>query len=83
MPKNAAKTSSTNTKQPDTFESGLSELSQLISSMESGDASLADMLARYQRGILLLKFCEAQLQTAEQQLLELNTDGHLVPLDLI
>jgi exodeoxyribonuclease VII small subunit len=86
MPKTATKKTSADL--PLHFEDGLSELSALVDTMEAGDASLADMLISYQRGTSLLKFCEAKLQAAEQQLLQLNadaadsSDGTLVPLHL-
>jgi exodeoxyribonuclease VII small subunit len=66
---------------PTSFEAGLSELNALVARMEAGDAPLADMLAHYQRGTTLLKFCESQLKDAEQQLQVLDGDT-LKPLTL-
>ena len=66
---------------PISFESGVSELNALVARMEAGDAPLADMLAHYQRGIVLLKYCESQLKDAEQQLQVLDGDM-LKPLTL-
>ncbi len=66
---------------PNSFESGLSELNALVALMEAGDAPLADMLAHYQRGTALLKFCETKLKDAEQQLQVLDGDA-LKPLTL-
>ncbi len=66
---------------PPSFESGLAELNALVASMEAGDAPLAQMLASYQRGTVLLKFCESQLKDAEQQLQVLAGD-ELKPLSL-
>ncbi len=66
---------------PAHFEAGLAELNALVALMEAGDAPLADMLAHYQRGTQLLKFCESQLQAAEQQLQVLDGDA-LKPLTL-
>ena len=82
MPKKNTQSTTTQTSTPITFEEGINELSTLVAAMESGDTSLADMLIRYQRGTLLLKFCENQLATAQQQLLELNINGQLRPLNL-
>jgi exodeoxyribonuclease VII small subunit len=67
--------------QPTSFEAGLDELNQLVARMEVGDAPLAEMLASYQRGTALLKFCESQLTAAQQQLLVLDGDT-LKPLAL-
>ena len=66
---------------PTSFEAGLAELNALVARMEAGDAPLADMLAHYQRGTTLLKFCESQLKDAEQQLQVLEGDT-LKPLTL-
>jgi exodeoxyribonuclease VII small subunit len=67
--------------QPTTFEAGLDELNALVAKMETGDAPLADMLASYQRGTALLKYCESQLQAAQEQLKVLDGDT-LKPLSL-
>lgn len=66
---------------PPSFEAGLAELNALVATMEAGDAPLAHMLASYQRGTELLKFCETQLSAAEQQLQVLAGD-ELKPLSL-
>ena len=67
---------------PTSFEAGLAELNTLVATMESGDAPLADMLAAYQRGTVLMRYCEQQLKAAEQQLKVLDAGGELKPLDL-
>jgi len=55
-------------KMPDNFEAGLSELENLISALETGNASLEDALTKYQRGVELLRFCESKLADAEQRI---------------
>ncbi|SFN75175.1 Exodeoxyribonuclease VII small subunit [Formivibrio citricus] len=54
-------------KMPESFESGLTELESLITALESGNAPLEDSLAKYQRGVELLRFCEGKLADAEQR----------------
>lgn len=68
--------------QPESFEAGLAELNALVARMESGEAPLADMLAAYQRGTVLMRYCESQLKAAEQQLSVLDAGGELKPLNL-
>ncbi len=51
-----------------TFEQALSELEKLIRELEDGQVSLEESLARYERGIALLKLCYGQLQQAEQKI---------------
>jgi exodeoxyribonuclease VII small subunit len=63
------------------FEAALDALNQLVARMEAGDATLADMLASYQRGTQLLKHCENQLQAAQEQLKVLDGDT-LKPLSV-
>ena len=49
------------------FESALAELERIVASMEAGQMPLEKSLAAYKRGAELLKFCQAQLQDAQQQ----------------
>ena len=52
---------------PATFESALCELEKIVVSMEAGQMPLEQSLAAYKRGAELLKFCQAALQDAQQQ----------------
>src|SRR4029434_2960670 len=52
---------------PPTFESALAELEKIVASMEAGQMPLEQSLAAYKRGAELLKFCQAALQDAQQQ----------------
>lgn len=52
---------------PQTLESALAELEKIVSSMEAGQMPLEQSLASYKRGAELLKFCQAALQDAQQQ----------------
>jgi exodeoxyribonuclease VII small subunit len=55
------------TQDPASFESALTELEKIVSSMEAGQMPLEQSLAAYKRGAELLKFCQAALQDAQQQ----------------
>ena len=50
-----------------TFESALAELETIVARMEDGQLPLEQSLAAYKRGAELLKFCQAQLADAQQQ----------------
>ena len=50
-----------------TFESALAELERIVTNMEAGQLSLEQSLASYKRGAELLRFCQAALQDAQQQ----------------
>ena len=53
---------------PPSFEAALQELERIVQSMETGEASLEDSLAAYERGAALLRFCQETLSAAEQKL---------------
>jgi exodeoxyribonuclease VII small subunit len=50
-----------------TFETALAELEKIVEAMEEGQMPLEQSLAAYKRGAELLKFCQAQLHDAQQQ----------------
>jgi exodeoxyribonuclease VII small subunit len=57
-----------------TFESALAELEKIVAGMEAGQMPLEKSLAAYRRGAELLKFCQAALQDAQQQVKILEGD---------
>ena len=59
MPKSASS--------PKSFEAAVSELEAIVQEMESGNLPLEDALARYQRGVGLLRYCQGTLASAEQR----------------
>ena len=63
-------------QQPQSLEAALEELEKIVSSMEDGELPLERSLASYKRGAELLKYCQAALQDAQQQVKVLE-DGIL------
>ncbi|MGW8247247.1 MAG: exodeoxyribonuclease VII small subunit [Acidiferrobacterales bacterium] len=63
MPKKA-------TTAPD-FEAALAELEKLVETMESGEQSLEETLAAFQKGIELTRSCQEGLKAAEQKVEQL------------
>ena len=53
---------------PSSFEHALSELESIVDSMEKGDLQLEASLAAYQRGTVLLKYCQDMLTSAENRI---------------
>jgi exodeoxyribonuclease VII small subunit len=49
------------------FEKALAELEKIVSRMETGDLSLEQSLATHKRGLELARFCQQQLEAAQQQ----------------
>jgi exodeoxyribonuclease VII small subunit len=56
------------------FESALSELEKIVEKMESGEQSLVEALASFQRGIELTRTCQQGLKEAEQRVEKLITE---------
>ena len=57
----------TNSEQP-TFEAALAELQRIVADLENGSVGLEESLARFERGVALLKTCYATLEQAEQRI---------------
>jgi len=56
------------------FETALEKLETIVESMEVGDVPLADLLAKFEEGNLLLKHCEGRLKEAEIKIEQLKKD---------
>jgi exodeoxyribonuclease VII small subunit len=53
---------------PASYEAALEELEALVARLESGQLPLDQLLAGYQRGAELLKFCRSKLEAVEGQI---------------
>lgn len=59
------------TPPPDTpprFEQAMVELERILRELEDGTATLEESLAKYERGVALVRMCQGQLETAEQKI---------------
>jgi len=69
------------------FEDALGELQTIVESLESGEQPLELSLQQFERGISLARFCQNNLQAAEQKIMLLSgdedilTDDGLEPFD--
>lgn len=52
---------------PDTFETAIAELEQLVRTMEDNSLPLEASLQAYERGLALARFCDDKLQAVAQQ----------------
>ena len=50
------------------FEESLGRLEQIVREMEAGSLSLEDMIARFEEGQKLLKFCMGKLDEVERKI---------------
>jgi len=65
-----------------TFEQQLERLEEIVSALESGEASLADSLKLFEEGTKLISACSKQLDQAEQQVVKLMKGADGAPVEL-
>ena len=63
------------------LEENFSELEELIEKLEAEDISLEDAFTAYSKGMNVLKQCNEQIDRVEKQVMKLNEEGGLEPLD--
>lgn len=56
-----------------TYEQALKELEKTVETLESGEASLDDSIALFEKGIKLADYCNAKLNAAQQKFTELSS----------
>ena len=66
------------TPAPASFEAALAELETIVKTMESRQVPLKEALDAYRRGAELLKYCQATLKDAQQEI-EVLEKGVLKP----
>jgi exodeoxyribonuclease VII small subunit len=64
-----------NTSIPANFEQAMAELETIVRKLESGQDSLENSIALYERGIQLKKYCEKQLEEAQMKVEKLTFDS--------
>jgi len=50
------------------FEQAIKELTNIVGKIEQGEIPLQDSLTQYERGMALIKHCQAILQKAEKRI---------------
>ena len=63
------------------LEQNFSTLEELIEQLEAEDISLEEAFTAYSKGMNLLKQCNEQIDRVEKQVMKLNEEGALEPLD--
>lgn len=66
-PSASAKAAPPPLEEPASYELAVEELERLVQTMEAGQLPLDRLLASYQRGAELLKFCRTRLQAVQEQ----------------
>ena len=57
------------------FEEAIKQLTEIVSGIESGRASLQDSLGQYERGMALIKRCKEILTAAEKRIEKISTSA--------
>lgn len=65
---------------PATFEAAFEELEEIVTQLESGELTLEESVAMFERGRKLSDFCQALLDSSELRINQLNDDGSVEPL---
>ena len=69
------------------FEQSMQELESVVRKLESGDVSLDDSLAAFEKGIGLIRECEAKLSEAKGKIEKLVKDADnavkVVPIEKV
>jgi exodeoxyribonuclease VII small subunit len=58
-----------------TFEAALKRLEEIVAKMESGETDLDTMIASFEEGQKLVKFCTAKLNEVEKKIETIADDG--------
>ena len=71
----------TEAQEPQSLEENFSAVEELIGQLEAEDISLEEAFTAYSKGMNLLKQCSEQIDRVEKQVMKLNEEGGLEPLD--
>ena len=62
---------------PTDFETAMTELDQIVRTLEQGDLPLEQSLAMFERGVRLSRYCHERLEDAEKRIEMLTDRGGL------
>lgn len=62
-------------KNEESFEAALKRLEAIVEQMESGETDLDTMIASFEEGQRLVKFCTAKLNEVEKKIEKIVEDG--------
>ena len=65
-----------NKKEKMTFESATQRLDDIVKLLEKGNSSLDESLKLYEEGIALVRFCNTELDNAENKIKMLISNGN-------
>ena len=62
------------------FEEAMKELESTVANLETGDLTLEQSLRLFERGQLLAKFCNLQLETAVLKVEKITAEGEIIEI---
>ncbi len=62
-------------KAPESFEQAIAELESIVDEIENDEVKLEMALEKYQKGIILVKFCQDKLVEVEQRIKLLDVES--------
>lgn len=57
------------------FEEAITELENIVDTLEKGDLALEDTLKKFEQGMKLSQFCQQALTEAQDRMTQLMNDG--------
>jgi exodeoxyribonuclease VII small subunit len=57
------------------FEEAITELENIVNTLEKGDLALEDTLKKFEQGMKLSQFCQQALTEAQDRMTQLMNDG--------
>lgn len=61
-----------------TFEAAMTRLEEIVRALESGNAPLDESLEMFEEGVSLVKLCNSRLDSAEQKVRLLVSEGNKI-----
>ena len=63
------------------FEEALATLQETVGQLESGEQSLQQSLALYEKGQALVRYCQEKLDSAALRIEQLTEDGEIIVME--
>lgn len=69
-------------EKPFVFEDALKRIEEIVNSLEKGEVTLRESMALFEEGTVLIRRCSEELDTAEQQVVQLKKGADGMPEEL-
>ncbi len=83
MDKTGKEEQNNRTESPMKFETAMEQLEKVVACMESGDMDLDSVIAQYEEGLRLAKFCHEKLEQVRKKVEKLNRENQAFRLEVM